>query len=684
MNDLDLKINSHFPGLVVRKDLVKTVKGNAIVPTYVLEYLLGQYCATSDEPSIQSGIQAVKDILRKHYVHRNEAGLVRSNIKEKGRYKVIDKISVDLNDKKDVYEAEFSNLGIKNILVDSGTVKKHPKLLVGGVWCIADLEYEFTEDKHSSPWILGSLKPIQMSHFNFDEYVESRRQFSTEEWIDLLIQSIGLNPEMFGYRSKLTQLIRLIPFCERNYNLIELGPKGTGKSHIYSEFSPHGILISGGEVTVPKLFVNNSSGKIGLVGYWDCIGFDEFAGRQKRVDKALVDIMKNYMANKSFSRGVETLGADASIVFVGNTQHTVPYMLKHSDLFCELPNSFYDSAFLDRIHFYIPGWEVDIIRGEMFSGGYGFVVDYLAEILRSLRNHDYSDRYKNYFSLSPDISTRDRDGINKTFSGLMKILFPNVEASEKEVEQLIRFSIEGRKRVKDQLMRIDSTYEPVQFSYQGADGKARPVTTLEEDEYSSYYHKAIREDNNHDFSEITQTKSAQNESGPSSVRPVLEEKHLTYQENQKGISFDNLFGPYLIGATKIMITDPYIRIFYQIRNLMELLETVVKHKSLDQEVFMHLVTTEDQNRNDQQVENLEKIKKSGYSVGIKFTWEFDNSRSIHARHITTDHGWKISLDRGLDIFQPYEMNDAFAFSNRLQQHRSSKAFEVTYIKSRPG
>ncbi len=327
MNTLDQKINTHFAGLVVRKDLVKTVKGNAIVPTYVLEYLLGQYCATSDEASIQTGIETVKEILRKHYVHRNEAGLVRSNIKEKGRYKVIDKISVALNDKSDAYEAEFSNLGIKKVLVDSGTIKSHPKLLVGGVWCIADIEYEFKEKKNDVPWILSTLKPIQLSHFDFEGYVEARKQFTTDEWIDLLIQSIGFNPEMFGKRSKLTQLVRLIPYCERNYNLIELGPKGTGKSHIYSEFSPHGILISGGEVTVPKLFVSNASGKIGLVGYWDVVAFDEFAGKQKRVDKSLVDIMKNYMANKSFSRGVETLGAEASMVFVGNTRYTVPYML---------------------------------------------------------------------------------------------------------------------------------------------------------------------------------------------------------------------------------------------------------------------------------------------------------------------------------------------------------------------
>jgi ATP-dependent Lon protease len=682
MNELDQKINTHFPGLVVRKDLVKTVKGNAIVPSYVLEYLLGQYCATSDDATIQTGIETVKEILRKHYVHRNEAGLVRSNIKEKGRYKVIDKISAALNDKADVYEAEFSNLGLKQVLIDSRTVKAHPKLLVSGIWCIADLEYEFTEDKNASPWILSTLKPIQLSHLDFDSYLEARKQFTTDEWIDLLVQSVGFNPEMFGKRSKLTQLIRLIPFCERNYNLIELGPKGTGKSHIYSEFSPHGILISGGEVTVPKLFVNNSSGKIGLVGYWDCVAFDEFAGKQKRVDKALVDIMKNYMANKSFSRGVETLGAEASMVFVGNTQHTVPYMLKHSDLFDELPDKFYDSAFLDRIHFYIPGWEVDIIRGEMFSNGYGFVVDYLAEILRSLRNHDYSDRYQQHFSLSSDISTRDRDGINKTFSGLMKILFPQGGASKEEIEDLLRFAIEGRKRVKDQLMRIDSTYGNVCFSYLDSSGESHLVTTLEEREYPHYYHKTVADGENAKTPEfgLDEVSTASKES-PAPKEIELKEKHLTFQENQKGISFDTLLGPYLKGATIITVTDPYIRLYYQIRNFMEFLETVVKHKAQEDEVAVHLVTTADEFKSEQQQDNFEKMKESASAIGINFTWEFDASGTIHARHIITDHGWKISLDRGLDIFQHYDMNDAFAFANRLQQFRPCKAFEVTFIKT---
>jgi len=682
MNELDQKINAHFPGLVVRKDLVKTVKGNAIVPTYVLEYLLGQYCATSDEPTIQSGIETVKEILRKHFVHRNEAGLVRSNIKEKGRYKVIDKISVALNDKADVYEAEFSNLGIKKVLVDSGTIKSHPKLLVSGVWCIADIEYEFTEDKKGCPWILSTIKPIQLSHFDFESYVAARKQFTTDEWIDLLVQSVGFNPEIFGKRNKLMQLLRLIPFCERNYNLIELGPKGTGKSHIYSEFSPHGILISGGEVTVPKLFVNNSSGKIGLVGYWDCVAFDEFAGKQKKVDNTLVDIMKNYMANKSFSRGVETLGAEASMVFVGNTQHTVPYMLKHSDLFNELPDKFYDSAFLDRIHYYIPGWEVDIIRGEMFSDGYGFVVDYLAEILRSLRNHDFSDRYREYFSLSSDISTRDRDAINKTFSGLMKILFPHDGASKKEIEEILRFAIEGRKRVKDQLMRLDSTYGNVCFAYQDSSSQVKPVTTLEEDEYPHYYNKTIVEDkgSENERTMLTGIFSTDVETLPA-TEPALKEKHLTFQENQKGISFDTLLGPYLCKATNITVTDPYIRMFYQVRNFMEFLETVVKYKALDEEVTVHLITTEDEYKAEQQTENFEKMKESSSAVGVNFTWEFDRTGTIHARHIVADNGWKISLDRGMDIYQHYAMNDAFSFANRLQQYRPCKAFEATFIRN---
>lgn len=693
MSQLDEKINQHFAGLVVRKDLVKTVKGNAIVPTYVLEYLLGQYCATNDEATILAGIDTVREILRKHYVHRNEAGLVRSTIKEKGRHKVIDRISVALNDKSDAYEAEFANLGVKKVVIDSATVKAHPKLLVGGVWCIADLEYMFTEDKNVSPWILASIKPIQLSHFDFDGYVEARKQFTTEEWIDLLIQSVGFNPQMFGKRNKLSQLVRLIPFCERNYNLIELGPKGTGKSHIYSEFSPHGILISGGEVTVPKLFVNNSSGKLGLVGYWDAVAFDEFAGKQKRVDKALVDIMKNYMANKSFSRGVETLGAEASMVFVGNTDHTVPYMLKHSDLFDPLPEKFHDSAFLDRLHSYIPGWEVDVIRGEMFSNGYGFVVDYLAEILRSLRSHDFSDRYKAHFRLSDDISTRDRDGINKTFSGLMKILFPSGVATQAEIEEILRVAIEGRKRVKDQLLRIDSTYPAVRFSYFNPAGSESLVSTLEEDEYPSSYHRRATAEGSVEAATVPDQGRMTPEAAPPAtpsatpLAPVLpplpmelKEQHLVFQENQRGVNFDKLFGPYLVGARRIVITDPYLRMFHQQRNLMELLETISKISGPEDEVAVHVVTVEDEFSGERQTENFQKITDACTGIGIQFSWAYDKIGTKHDRDIMTDHGWKIVLSRGLDVFQRFELNDAFSFTNRMQQHRQCKEFNVTFVK----
>jgi ATP-dependent Lon protease len=692
MSELDDKINQHFAGLVVRKDLVKTVKGNAIVPTYVLEYLLGQYCATNDEATIQAGIDTVREILRKHYVHRNEAGLVRSTIKEKGRHKVIDRISVALNDKSDAYEAEFANLGIKKVIIDSATVKMHPKLLVGGVWCIADLEYLFTEEKNDSPWILASIKPIQLSHFDFHGYVEARKQFSTDEWIDLLIQSVGFNPLMFGKRNKISQLVRLIPFCERNYNLIELGPKGTGKSHIYSEFSPHGILISGGEVTVPKLFVHNGTGKLGLVGYWDVVAFDEFAGKQKRVDKALVDIMKNYMANKTFSRGLETLGAEASMVFVGNTDHTVPYMLKHSDLFDPLPEKFHDSAFLDRIHSYIPGWEVDVIRGEMFSSGYGFVVDYLAEILRSLRSHDFSDQYKGKCQLSDDISTRDRDGIHKTFSGLMKILYPHGGATDTEVEEVLRVAIEGRKRVKDQLLRIDSTYPTVRFAYLDQQGTERLVTTLEEEEFPGAYHRRVVQDDE----EASHTDRSDAASGadaaplpaasvapqPASLAPgaALKEQHLVFQENQRGVTFDRLFGPYLAGAKRIVVTDPYLRMFHQQRNLMELMETISRHCEPEDEVAVHVVTVADEFNGDRQTENFQKITEACAGVGIKFTWDYDATGTKHDRDITTDQGWKIVLSRGLDVYQRFEPNDAFSFSNRMQQHRQCKEFNLTFVK----
>ncbi|MCR9111163.1 MAG: BREX system Lon protease-like protein BrxL [Rhodobacteraceae bacterium] len=694
MSDLDSKINEHFAGYVVRKDLVKAVKGNAIVPTYVLEYLLGQYCATDDEASIESGIETVKDILRKHYVHRSEAGLIQSTIKEKGRYKVIDQVSVSLNEKTDSYEAVFENLGIKKVAVDSGTVKAHPKLLVTGVWCIADVQYEFSEDHRISPWILEAIKPIQIAKVDYEGFKTARAAFSTEEWIDILMQSIGFNPDAFGHRSKLLQLMRLIPFVERNYNIIELGPKGTGKSHIYSEFSPHGQLISGGEVTVPKLFVNNSNGRIGLVGYWDVVAFDEFAGREKKANKALVDIMKNYMANKTFSRGVSPMGAEASFAFVGNTDHNVPFMLKNSDLFEALPAQFHDSAFIDRLHAYLPGWEVDVIRSEMFTSGYGFIVDYLAEILRHLRSEDFSNRADVFFKVSPQISTRDRDAIFKTLSGYLKLLFPDGGETEAEVEDLLRLAMESRKRVKDQLTRIDSTYPDVDFHYVGSDGAKRAVTTVEEEEFPQFYHlkpaldpkeqgseDEVVDVGRGDTSEPVAALQGNSASGtpPQSKKLQPEEGHKVYAENRKGISYDMLFGPYTDGAQRIVVTDPYIRFYYQARNMMEFVEMVIRRKAPEDQVAVHLVTGPDDGNIAQQREFLESISTACLGSGVDFTWAFDTSGTAHARDIVTDTGWKIVLDRGLDIFQAPVKSGGFSLGDRLQEHRMAKGFYVTYL-----
>lgn len=682
--ELDKKINQHFAGVVVRKDLVKAVKGNAIVPSYVLEYLLGQYAASDDEATIQAGIGSVRQILADHYVHRNQSELVKSTIRERGRYKIIDKVTVTLNDKEDRYEAEFSNLGIKGVIVEAATVNAHPKLLVGGVWCICDIDYFHFDDARVVPWQLGSLKPIQLSNFDFDSYTSARREFTTDEWIDLLIQSIGFNPELFGRRAKLIQLVRLIPFVERNYNLVELGPKGTGKSHIFSEFSPHGMLISGGEVTVPKLFVNNSNGRIGLVGYWDVVAFDEFAGKKKRTDKALVDIMKNYMANKSFSRGVETLGAEASMVFVGNTSHNVPHMLKHSDLFDELPESYHDSAYLDRLHFYIPGWEVDTIRGEMFSDGYGFVVDYIAEVLKSMRNADYSDRYQEHFTLGSDISTRDRDGIHKTFSGLMKVIYPHGEATKDEIEEILRFAVEGRKRVKDQILRIDTTMADVRFGYLDNGGEWHAVTTLEEDEYPAYYHQTRPDHGEGDTTGASAPgggEAAVSAPGEDAASPEpLFEGHREFQENQRGVSYETLLLPYLAGASEISIVDPYIRQFHQARNLMELIEALALVKDPADELKVFLVTSENTDgpeKLQKQMEFLLRVKQAAAVAGITLDVKFDGT--IHDRSIVADSGWRINLGRGLDIFQ-YVANDSFDLASRLQQYRQVKSFSVTYIR----
>lgn len=704
MDALDKKLNDVFTGYVVRKDLVKLVKGNAAVPSYVLEFLLGQNCATDDEEQIEAGVERVRSILAKHYVQRAEAGAIRSDIKQSEYKRIIDKVSVSLNEKRDAYEATFENLGISKVIVSSDTVKKNRRLLVSGVWCIADLAYEANEARDESPYILMNLKPIQMSRFDFDGYVDRRARFTEDEWIDVLIRSIGLDPNQLGRRAKLFQLTRLITYCERNYNLIELGPKGTGKSHVFSEFSPHGILISGGEVTPAKLFVNNSTGKIGLVGYWDCVAFDEFAGKSKKPKADIVDIMKNYMANKSFSRGIEQVTAEASMVFVGNTSHDVSYMINQTDLLEDLPAVYHDPAFIDRLHAYIPGWEMDIIRGDMFSHDFGFIVDYFAEALRAMRPMDYSGEVDRFFELSSTISTRDRDGVVKTCAGLMKILFPGRNETTEEAAEILEFALEMRKRVKDTLIRIDETFERVDFSYRPKEGGAwKSVTTLEELDYPSTYHSLDKipwegsvdcdsPASKHGY-EMEGNEAAaglavddgeranQTEESHTSKSTGPKSGHLALRENQRGVSYEKLFGAYLDGVHDIEIIDPYIRTFHQCRNLMELFEVIIRHFKYDApSINVHLVTAPDEYPDSKQEDYLERIRESMAPMGLDFAWTIDDSGSLHARHLKIDDRWDILLDRGLDIWQRFDSNDAFSIEARMPEMRRVKAFEVMYMK----
>ena len=704
--ELDKKINDVFPGLVVRKDLVKSIRSNAPVPGYVLEYLLGMYCATDDEATIADGIEQVREILRVHYVNRNEAELIKSKIKEKGHHKIIDCVSVELNAQGGIYEMSFQNLGIKKVPVDVQTVKNNKKLLVGGVWCMIDVQYDIVEEKGVSPWSIRSLKAIQMSGFNKDAYLASREKMSSEEWVDSLLQTIGFNPEKFGRRHKLFQLLRLVPFVERNYNLMELGPKGTGKSHIYSQCSPHGMLLSGGEVSLAKLFVNNASGKIGLVGYWDCIAFDEFAGRDKKPEKKLVDVMKNYMANHSFSRGVGTMDAEASFALVGNTAHNVPYMLKNTHLFDALPDAYLDSAFLDRIHNYLPGWEVYITRGELFTSGYGLIVDYLSEALHVMREMDFTGLFQKCFRISPKLAERDKEGVRKTFSGLMKVMYPSGVATKEEMRELLTFVMEGRKRVKDNLMRIDSTYDPVDFWFEDLEsGEKTYVQTLEEKEYPDIYWSVrsaecrVRSENNSDLSEdsltLRQKSGSRNVSGASDkselstdscvnlVKPVehdsgAREGCMTVSENQTGIDYEKLFAKHLKGAKEILIVDPFIRKFHQARNMMDLLSVILKGKAREDEVTVKLRTAKDEIDHAAQEKYLEQIAEAYAPEGLTFTWEYlDN---LHDRWIDTNTGWHIIMGRGLDIFQQFDGRNAFSIQNVVPSRRQCKAFSVTYVK----
>ncbi|WP_411690875.1 protease Lon-related BREX system protein BrxL [Acinetobacter towneri] len=463
--ELDQLLNEHFAGRVVRKDLTKLIKEGANVPVYVLEYLLGMYCASDDPEIIEQGLRNVKTVLAENYVRPDEAEKVKSLVRERGSYKVIDRVTVKLNERKDKYEASFSNLGIKDAEISAGIVKEYEKLLVGGIWVIATLSYYFEEGQTNSPFGVSLLKPIQMPNMNMDELFSGRAALSTDQWRESLIRSIGMEPASLKEDVQWHLLARMVPFVENNYNVCELGPRGTGKSHIYKECSPNSILVSGGQTTVANLFYNMSSRRIGLVGLWDVVAFDEVAGISFK-DKDGVQIMKDYMASGSFARGREQMEASASMVFVGNINQSVESLVKTSHLLAPFPEAMIDSAFFDRFHAYIPGWEIPKMRPEFFTNRYGLIVDYLAEFFREMRKRSFADSIEKYFKLGNNLNQRDVIAVRKTVSGLMKLLYPHGQFNKEDVRQCLQYALQVRRRVKEQLKKIGGMeFYDVHFSY---------------------------------------------------------------------------------------------------------------------------------------------------------------------------------------------------------------------------
>lgn len=466
--EIKRKLRDNFDGYIVRKDLTKSIREGANVPVYVLEYLLGQYCNSDDQDIIDEGIENVKRILRDNYVRPDEAQKILSLLREHGSYTIIDKITVVLNTKEDRYEAAFSNLGIKNIPIHPDYVKDYDRLLCGGIWCILRLEYEFIEEdkKNTQPIRVRSLKPIQMPHIDMDDLKSGRKAFTKEEWIDVILRTVGMEPEKFTQREKWLLLARMVPLVENNYNLCELGPRSTGKSYVYEQISPNSILVAGGQTTVANLFYNMSNNTVGLVGMWDVVAFDEVAGIKFK-DKDGVQIMKGYMASGSFSRGKAEIQAKASMVFVGNINQSVETLLKTSSLFDPFPPEMgLDTAFLDRMHSYVPGWEIPKYRPDFFTDDYGFITDYLSEFLRELRKDSYSDLMDKYFKLGNNLNQRDTIAVRKTVSGLIKLVYPDGEASKEEVREIVELALELRRRVKEQLKKIGGMeFYDVNFSY---------------------------------------------------------------------------------------------------------------------------------------------------------------------------------------------------------------------------
>jgi ATP-dependent Lon protease len=665
MDKLDTQLNAVFPGKVVRKDLVHQIKKAANVPSFVLEFLLSKYCATDDPQEIEEGKKAVLSVVEQNYVRPDEANKAQSLVSQKGRHKFIDKVHVRYVEKERKHWAEMENFGSRRIAINEKFYRENEKLLEGGIWAEVTLAHNDVEADDYAFYV-EDLKPIQLARFSEQAYFEGRKAFTRDEWLNIILRSVGLNPELMdnppaeikakfptGFRLKMHFVARLLPLVVSNYNFLELGPRGTGKSYFYSEFSPYSTLLSGGQASTATLLYNNARRKVGAVGYWDTVAFDE-VGNMKIKDSDTIQIMKDYMANGRFSRGQEVI-ASASFAFVGNIDHSIDQLVKsyEHDLFITLPKAF-DLAVQDRFFYFLPGWEIPKMDNKFYASNFGLITDYMAEAFHYLFKHskDYNEQVNRRLRLGAQVQGRDELAVKKTVTGLLKILHPTGEPTDDEFYDLVNYAIEGRRRVKEQMnkRKPDDEFALIDLSYFDVEGTERIIYCPESQQAEAtqnprrVYHETLKTT----VSQETLSQSLQKET-PDQVttQQVPQPKRIKILYGDTGYGYESLFKPYLEGAKEIIIEDPYIRLTHQITNLIRFCEAVVKVG--DAKRITLITNTDDAEQWNENVFRFEKISTSLSEHGVQFSYRCNDK--LHDREIKLDNGWTIRLGRGLDYFQ---------------------------------
>jgi len=669
MDELDKKVTGIFDGKVVRKDLLHRIKKGTNVPTFVLEFLLARYCASDDDAEIQGGLEAVLETLNDNYVRANEANRAQSTVATKGKYKFIDKVHVNYVEKDRRHWAALENFDSRRIAISEKFYRDNDRLLQGGLWCEVTIAYNEIEDDDYTFYI-EDLRPIQLSRFNFEQYCEGREQCSRDQWLDIILRSVGLEPSKLTPRVKMHFVARLLPLVEPNFNFIELGPRGTGKSYFFSEFSPYSTLISGGQATKATLFYNNQRKKIGLVGFWDTVAFDEVGGIKVK-DPDTIQIMKDFMANGRFSRGVEVI-ADASMAFVGNLDLSVSQIVNSEvyDLFQPLPKEF-DLAVMDRFACYLPGWEMPKNGSEYLTNNYGFITDYLAEAFHyQLKQTNRFEEVNKRIRLGSSVEGRDEKGIKKTVAAFLKILHPSGAPSDEEFQEYVEYAVECRRRVKEQMnkRKSDDEFAKINLSYIGSDGK-EVIVYCPESKSAPATQEPIRRDIHSDgapeqvttgspvaetavdpaviLHKVDEVSELTDKSVEEAVIEELKEQHYTIHYGASGYSYESIVSPYLEGAKSIEIEDPYIRVTHQIQNFVRFCEAVIKTPTVRK---IRLVTSYDDDTDVKKMsENLSELKQSLLELDIEL--ELKVNEHMHDREIRIDNGWTIKIGRGLDFFQ---------------------------------